>query len=162
MPQSGRRPPHHSRRSNHLAATSAITLNADTKVSHIERSDRNCFRFIRKIQQKKAERSLTKKMRNNRISLPKAMEARAVSEIPRGRQWQYEPKWDGFRCLLSRSQDAAAMRSKSGQDLGRYFPEIAAAAVTLPERDYILDGELVIPTARGFSFGDLLQRIHPA
>ena len=162
MPQSGRRPPHHSRRSNYLAATSAIALNADTKASHIERSDRNCFRFIRKISQKEAKRPLTKKMRNNRISLPKAMEARAVSAIPRGRQWQYEPKWDGFRCLLSRSQDAAAMRSKSGQDLGRYFPEIAAAAVTLPERDYILDGELVIPTARGFSFGDLLQRIHPA
>jgi len=69
------------------------------------------------------------------------MEARAVSEIPRGRQWQYEPKWDGFRCLLGRSRDAAAMRSKSGQDLARYFPEIADAAVTLPERDYVLDGE---------------------
>ena len=101
-------------------------------------------------------------MRNNQISLPEAMEARAVNEIPRGRQWQYEPKWDGFRCLLGRSQNAVTMRSKSGQALARYFPEIAAAAVTLPERDYVLDGELVIPTARGFSFDDLLQRIHPA
>jgi ATP-dependent DNA ligase len=90
------------------------------------------------------------------------MEARAVSEIPRGGHWQYEPKWDGFRCLLRRYQDAATMRSKSGQDLGRYFPEIAAAAVTLPESDYVLDGELVIPAKRGFSFDDLLQRIHPA
>jgi ATP-dependent DNA ligase len=101
-------------------------------------------------------------MRKKRISLPQAMEARAVSEIPRGRQWQYEPKWDGFRCLLGRSQDAATMQSKSGQDLARYFPEIVVAAVTLPERDYVLDGELVIPMARGFSFDDLLQRIHPA
>ncbi len=101
-------------------------------------------------------------MRNNQISLPQAMEARAVNEIPRGRQWQYEPKWDGFRCLLGRCQNAVTMRSKSGQALARYFPEIAAAAVTLPERDYVLDGELVIPTAHGFSFDDLLQRIHPA
>jgi ATP-dependent DNA ligase len=54
------------------------------------------------------------------------------------------------------------MRSKSGQDLARYFPEIGAAAVMLPERDYILDGELVVPTACGSSFDDLLQRIHPA
>ena len=105
---------------------------------------------------------MTKNLKNNRISLPEAMEARAVSEIPRGRQWQYEPKWDGFRCLLGRSRDAAAMRSKSGQDLARYFPEIADAAVTLPERDYVLDGELVISTKRGFSFECLLQRIHPA
>jgi ATP-dependent DNA ligase len=90
------------------------------------------------------------------------MEARAVSEIPRDGPWQYEPKWDGFRCLLGRSRDAVAMRSKSGQDLARYFPEVAAAAVMLPERDYVLDGELVVPTAPGFSFDDLLLRIHPA
>jgi ATP-dependent DNA ligase len=105
---------------------------------------------------------LTKKLSNNQISLPRAMEARAVSEIPRGRQWQYEPKWDGFRCLLGRTQNAVAMRSKSGQDLARYFPEIAAAAVAFPERAYVLDGELVIPIAGRFSFDDLLQRIHPA
>ena len=54
------------------------------------------------------------------------------------------------------------MGLQSGQDLARYFPEIADAAVTLPERDYVLDGELVISTKRGFSFECLLQRIHPA
>ena len=102
--------------------------------------------------QKEAERPLTKKTGTKRISLPEAMEARSVSEIPRGREWQYEPKWDGFRCLLGRFQNAVAMQSKSGQDLRRYFPEIAAAAITLPERDYVLDGELVIPTAGGYSF----------
>ena len=90
------------------------------------------------------------------------MEAHAVGEIPHGPHWQYEPKWDGFRCLLGRFHDVSVMRSKSGQDLARYFPEIAASAVALPERDYVLDGELVIPTKRGFSFDDLLQRIHPA
>ena len=105
---------------------------------------------------------MTRKLTSRPIPLPEAMEAWAVSEIPRGGHWQYEPKWDGFHCLLRRYQDAATMRSKSGQDLGRYFPEIAAAAVTLPESDYVLDGELVIPAKRGFSFDDLLQRIHPA
>ena len=110
----------------------------------------------------KVEQSLTRKVTSRPIPLPEAMEARAVSEIPRGGHWQYEPKWDGFRCILRRYQDAATMRSKSGQDLGRYFPEITAAAVTLPESDYVLDGELVIPAKRGFSFDNLLQRIHPA
>ena len=105
---------------------------------------------------------MTKRLTSRPLPLPEAMEARAVSEIPRGRTWQYEPKWDGFRCLLRRYQDAATMRSKSGQDLGRYFPEITAAAITLPESDYVLDGELVIPAKRGFSFDNLLQRIHPA
>ena len=105
---------------------------------------------------------MTEKLTSRPIPLPEAMEARAVSEIPRGRPWQYEPKWDGFRCLLRRYQDAATMRSKSGQDLGRYFPEIAAAAIALPESDYVLDGELVIPAKGGFSFDGLLQRIHPA
>jgi hypothetical protein len=105
---------------------------------------------------------VSKRARNERVRLPDPMEARSVEEIPQGPQWQYEPKWDGFRCLLACSRDAAAMRSKSGQDLARYFPEIAAAAVALRETDYVLDGELVIPTADGLSFDDLLQRIHPA
>ena len=78
------------------------------------------------------------------------MEARSVEQIPQGPQWQYEPKWDGFRCLLARSRDAAAMRSKSGQDLARYFPEIAAAAVALGETDYVLDGEQSSPRPTGF------------
>lgn len=51
-----------------------------------------------------------------------AMEARSVDEIPRGKEWQYEPKWDGFRCLLSRNGGDVDLRSKSGEDLTRYFP----------------------------------------
>jgi ATP-dependent DNA ligase len=111
---------------------------------------------------RRLDRPLSRKLTSRPIPLPEPMEARAVDEIPRGGNWQYEPKWDGFRCLLGRSQNAVAMRSKSGQDLARYFPEIATAAVALPEREYVLDGELVIPTAGSFSFDDLLQRIHPA
>ena len=91
-----------------------------------------------------------------------AMEARSVEAIPDGSEWQYEPKWDGFRCLLTRNVDAVAMHSKSGQDLGRYFPEVAAAALTLREKSFVLDGELVVPVSGRFSFDNLLQRIHPA
>ena len=86
-----------------------------------------------------------------------AMEARSVDMIPKGTEWQYEPKWDGFRCLLSRDGDTVAMYSKSGQDLGRYFPEVAAAALSLREKRFVLDGEIVVPDGRGFSFDALLS-----
>ena len=90
------------------------------------------------------------------------MEALSVDMIPTGRQWQYEPKWDGFRCLLSRDGDTVAMYSKSGQDLSRYFPEVASTALSLREKRFVLDGEIVVPAGKGFSFDALLQRIHPA
>jgi len=91
-----------------------------------------------------------------------AMEARSVDAIPRGAEWQYEPKWDGFRCLLSRRGNTVDLRSKSGEDLGRYFPELVAAALRLKAASFLLDGEIVVPHGRTFSFDDLLQRIHPA
>ncbi len=91
-----------------------------------------------------------------------AMEARSVDSLPEGGGWQYEPKWDGFRCLLIRSGDRVRMRSKSERDLARYFPEVALAALSLAETLFTLDGELVVPIGRRFSFDDLLQRIHPA
>jgi ATP-dependent DNA ligase len=90
------------------------------------------------------------------------MEAKSVASIPGGSQWQYEPKWDGFRCLLRREAHTVSMTSKSGQDLARYFPEVAEAALRMPERHYILDGELIIKRDDKFSFDALLQRIHPA
>ncbi len=96
-------------------------------------------------------------------ALPRqVMDARSVDAIPRGKEWQYEPKWDGFRCLLSRSGKVVRMTSKSGQDLNRYFPEISTAAAALREKTFILDGEIVVPIGKSFSFDDLLQRIHPA
>jgi ATP-dependent DNA ligase len=91
-----------------------------------------------------------------------AMEARSVDAIPRGTQWQYEPKWDGFRCLLSRQGRKIDLRSKSGEDLARYFPEVVEAALDLSATTFLLDGEIVVPHGRTFSFDDLLQRIHPA
>src|SRR5260370_651455 len=92
---------------------------------------------------------------------PAAMEARSVDAIPRGSEWQYEPKWDGFRCLLSRHGDKVELRSKSGEDLTRYFPELVEAARKLKATDFVLDGEIVVPRGKAFSFDDLLQRIHP-
>jgi ATP-dependent DNA ligase len=90
------------------------------------------------------------------------MEARSVDAIPRGAEWQYEPKWDGFRCLLSRKGSKIDLRSKSGEDLARYFPELVQAALKLTATAFLLDGEIVVPHGKTFSFDDLLLRIHPA
>jgi ATP-dependent DNA ligase len=89
-----------------------------------------------------------------------AMEARAVDRIPEGDVWQYEPKWDGFRCLIDREGQRVTMLSKAGQDLARYFPEIAAAASRLHVSRFMLDGELIVPAGSVSSFDALLQRIH--
>jgi ATP-dependent DNA ligase len=84
------------------------------------------------------------------------MEARSVDEIPRGAEWQYEPKWDGFRCLMFRQGSKVELRSKSGADLTRYFPELAQAALKLKATTFLLDGEIVVPHGKTFSFDDLL------
>ncbi|HEX6081049.1 MAG TPA: ATP-dependent DNA ligase [Methylomirabilota bacterium] len=90
------------------------------------------------------------------------MEARVVDDIPTGPGWQYEPKWDGFRCLAFRDGDHVDLQSKSGQPLARYFPEVVAHLRALTPRTFVLDGEIVIPLDGRLSFDDLLQRIHPA
>ena len=58
--------------------------------------------------------------------------------------WQYEPKWDGFRCLAFRKGDEVLLQSKAGQPLGRYFPEVVEAVQELPQKQFVLDGEIVI------------------
>jgi ATP-dependent DNA ligase len=90
------------------------------------------------------------------------MEAQSVDEVPEGKDWQYEPKWDGFRCLVFRDGGKVELQSKSGQSLTRYFPELAAGVLTLKPRKFVLDGEIVVPQGKAFSFDNLLQRIHPA
>jgi len=90
------------------------------------------------------------------------MEALLVDKIPAGPNWQYEPKWDGFRCLIFRNGSEVELQSKSGQSLSRYFPELVAAALHLAPKQFVLDGEIVVPTDGGSSFDDLLMRIHPA
>ncbi len=90
------------------------------------------------------------------------MEALLVNEIPEGAVWEYEPKWDGFRCLAFKDGDSVELQSKAGQPLARYFPEVVAAVAALAPSRFVLDGEIAIPVKKVFSFDDLLQRIHPA
>jgi ATP-dependent DNA ligase len=90
------------------------------------------------------------------------MEALSVDEIPRGAEWQYEPKWDGFRCLVFRDGDQVELQSKAGQPLARYFPEIVETVKKVAAKQFVLDGELVIPEEKGLSFDELLLRLHPA
>lgn len=90
------------------------------------------------------------------------MEAKQVDALPVGEEWQYEPKWDGFRCLIFRDGDEIELQSKSAKTLTRYFPDVAASIRALPARSFVLDGEIVIPVDKVLSFEQLLQRIHPA
>jgi ATP-dependent DNA ligase len=90
------------------------------------------------------------------------MEAKSVTQLPAGDDWQYEPKWDGFRCLAFRDGDQVDLTSKSGQPLGRYFPEVVEALLKLKPKQFVLDGEIVVPVKGKLSFDDLLMRIHPA
>jgi ATP-dependent DNA ligase len=90
------------------------------------------------------------------------MEARLVEEIPPGPGWQYEPKWDGFRCISFRTGEQIYLQSKAGQPLARYFPDIADALTRLCARQCVLDGELVVPVRGRLSFDELQLRLHPA
>jgi ATP-dependent DNA ligase len=90
------------------------------------------------------------------------MEAQSVDAVPIGPQWQYEPKWDGFRCLLFRDGGDVELQSKAERSLTRYFPDITAAAQEVSAQRFVLDGELIVPIGRELSFDALLQRIHPA
>lgn len=89
-------------------------------------------------------------------------EAKSVDEIPAGKNWLYEPKWDGFRCLVFRKGNQVLLQSKAGQPLGRYFPELVDGIAMLPGEQFVLDGEIVIFRDQVLSFDDLLLRIHPA
>jgi ATP-dependent DNA ligase len=90
------------------------------------------------------------------------MEARSVEEIPTDGGWQYEPKWDGFRCIVFRDDEQVYLQSKNGQPLARYFPDVAAALTRLPDQRFVLDGELAIPISGALSFDELQLRLHPA
>jgi ATP-dependent DNA ligase len=90
------------------------------------------------------------------------MEALSVNEIPTGKGWQYEPKWDGFRCLVFRDGGKVDLRSKASRSLTRYFPELVEAILEVKADKFAIDGEIVVPHDGAFSFDDLLQRIHPA
>jgi ATP-dependent DNA ligase len=90
------------------------------------------------------------------------MEALLAAELPEGKGWQFEPKWDGFRCLARRDGDEVTLTSKSGKPLARYFPEVAEMLHGLKTRQFLLDGELIIPVGDALSFDALQLRLHPA
>jgi ATP-dependent DNA ligase len=89
------------------------------------------------------------------------MLARLVPELPLG-EWAYEPKWDGFRCLVARQGATVEMVSRNGRPLARYFPELVETFRSLEADDLTLDGEIVIESEDGADFAALLSRLHPA
>jgi ATP-dependent DNA ligase len=90
------------------------------------------------------------------------MEALLASELPDGERWQYEPKWDGFRCLARREGDEVSLTSKSGKPLARYFPEVVEMLLGTRDKRFLIDGELIIPVGDVLSFDALQLRLHPA
>jgi ATP-dependent DNA ligase len=90
------------------------------------------------------------------------MEALLAAELPEGAGWQYEPKWDGFRCIARRDGDAIEMISRSGKSLGRYFPEVLEILSRTKEKRFVVDGELILPLADRLDFEALQMRLHPA
>jgi ATP-dependent DNA ligase len=90
------------------------------------------------------------------------METRSVEEIPSEEGWQYEPKWDGFRCIAFRDGQEIYLQSKSGQPLARYFPDIVETLAKLSSKKFVVDGELAIPVNGALSFDELQSRLHPA
>jgi ATP-dependent DNA ligase len=90
------------------------------------------------------------------------MEALLVSQLPEGKGWRYEPKWDGFRCLAYKRGKVVHLRSKSGKPLARYFPDIVDVLKKVKANSFVIDGELLIAGAEGYSFSDLQMRLHPA
>jgi ATP-dependent DNA ligase len=90
------------------------------------------------------------------------MEALLAAELPEGEGWQYEPKWDGFRCLARRDGDDVTLTSKSGKPLARYFPEVVDTLRGTKDKHFILDGELIIPLGDALDFEALQHRLHPA
>ena len=91
----------------------------------------------------------------------KPMLAKSVKDVPEG-DYVYEPKWDGFRCIVFRDGDEVELGSRNERPLTRYFPEVVEAVKEhLPER-CVVDGEIVIAAGQGLDFEALLQRVHPA
>jgi ATP-dependent DNA ligase len=112
-------------------------------------------------------RTITKKAGTpgNTFELPldtAPMEARTAEALPDDGAWQFEPKWDGFRCLAFKAGAAVELRAKSGKPLGRYFPEVVALLRDLRFDCFVVDGELVIEIDGRLSFDSLQMRLHPA
>jgi ATP-dependent DNA ligase len=91
------------------------------------------------------------------------MEARSADALPQGPEWQYEPKWDGFRCLVRKERNSVELVGKSGKSLSRYFPEVINTMTRWKSpQGLVLDGELVIEREGHLAFHALQMRLHPA
>src|SRR5262245_61807351 len=90
------------------------------------------------------------------------MEAKLIAELPDGPGWQYEPKWDGFRCLVFKAGEEVELKGRSGKSLARFFPDMVAAVRSLDVDRMVVDGELVIQLGDTLSFDALQMRLHPA
>ncbi len=91
------------------------------------------------------------------------MEAHSSASLPTTEgPWQYEPKWDGFRCLAFKAENAVDLRAKSGKPLGRFFPEVVALMRDVAAPQFVVDGELVIEFDGKLAFDALQLRLHPA
>jgi ATP-dependent DNA ligase len=90
------------------------------------------------------------------------MLAKLVRELPEGDRYSYEPKWDGFRCIVFRDGPSVELGSRNERPLTRYFPELTEPLRTALPAQAVVDGEIVIAGPGGLDFDALTQRIHPA
>lgn len=91
------------------------------------------------------------------------MEAKSAETLPNEPgTWQFEPKWDGFRCLAFKDGGAVELKGKSGTSLSRFFPEVVATLLDVPFEQFVVDGELVIELNGRITFDALQARLHPA
>ena len=126
------------------------------KVSDVRRKDRNSAQRERLY----AGGDCPRMDKSTQALAP--MEAVITAELPDGDGWQYEPKWDGFRCIARRDDEKVEMISRSGKPLGRYFPDVIDILGRVKEERFVLDGELIIPLDDRLDFEALQMRLHPA
>jgi ATP-dependent DNA ligase len=100
-----------------------------------------------------------------RLAVPPPVEpmlAKIAAELPRGSDFLFEPKWDGFRAIVFRRADDVFIQSRDLRPLDRYFPELHAVFLEQLPSGVVVDGEIVMPTTHGLDFGGLQMRLHPA
>ncbi len=96
------------------------------------------------------------------MTTPKPMLAKSEEELPLGDGWRYEPKWDGFRAIVTRDAEGVRIDSRGDRPLGRYFPELVELLAAQPPVTYVLDGEIVMIANGIMDFETLQLRLHPA
>ena len=90
------------------------------------------------------------------------MEAKLAETLPEGGGWQFEPKWDGFRCLAYKSGENVDLRAKSGKSLARFFPDVVERVRAMRADNFVIDGEIIIVDHGKLTFEALQMRLHPA